>query len=318
MALTGQNPSAPESLVNRHPRHEGVQADMLEALFQQNSAKRKRMDNMFFLLSQEIWRISMKKPILSNNFLAVLLAIVTISFVFIGCDSAIGTENYGTGSEAVNLGTAGDYVILAKSGVSSVPASVITGDVGLSPAAETYLTGFSLTDSTGYATSAQVTGFLYAADMVSPTSSNLTTAVSDMTTAYNDAASRSNPDYLNHGAGEIGSLTLAPGLYKWTSSVTIGSNVTIAGSATDTWVFQISGDLTLANDFDIILSGGAMAKNIFWQVAGETTMGTGSHFEGIVLCMTQISMNTLSSINGRLLAQTRVALDRATVTNPAQ
>lgn len=260
----------------------------------------------------------MKKPILSNNFLAVLLAIVTISFVFIGCDSAIGTENYGTGSEAVNLGTAGDYVILAKSGVSSVPASVITGDVGLSPAAETYLTGFSLTDSTGYATSAQVTGFLYAADMVSPTSSNLTTAVSDMTTAYNDAASRSNPDYLNHGAGEIGSLTLAPGLYKWTSSVTIGSNVTIAGSATDTWVFQISGDLTLANDFDIILSGGAMAKNIFWQVAGETTMGTGSHFEGIVLCMTQISMNTLSSINGRLLAQTRVALDRATVTNPAQ
>ncbi len=176
----------------------------------------------------------MKKSKTIKNFLAVLLIITTISLVFIGCDSAIGSENYGTGLEAVDLRSAGNYVVLAKTAVSTVPASVITGDIGLRPAAESYFTGFSLTDSTGYVESAQVTGFLYAADMASPTSSNLTTAVNDMMTAYSDAASRSNPDYLNHGAGEIGSLTLTPGLYKWTSSVTIGSNVTIAGSADDT------------------------------------------------------------------------------------
>jgi len=259
----------------------------------------------------------MKKNINVKKYLLLLLAAITISMAFIGCDAAIGND-FGTGSEAVNLRTAGNYVILAKSAVSTVPASVVTGDIGLSPAAESYITGFSQVDGTGYATSAQVTGFIYAADMVSPTSSNLTIAVEDMITAYNDAASRSNPDYTNHGTGAIGSLTLSPGLYKWTTSVTIGSNVTIAGSASDTWVFQISGDLSIATDINVILSGGAQAKNIFWQVSGETVMGSGSHFEGIVLSKTKITMGTLSSITGRLLAQTQVALDRSTVTNPAQ
>jgi hypothetical protein len=227
------------------------------------------------------------------------------------------TAAAGNGPAPVNLRTAANYVILAKSAISTVPDSVITGDVGLSPAAESYMTGFSQTDATGYATSFQVAGFLYAADMAPPTSSNLTTAVEDMMTAYTDAAGRSTPDFQNIGAGEIGSLSLVPGLYKWNSSVTIGSNVTINGGANDVWIFQVSGDLTLASNFDVILSGGAQAKNIFWQVSGETVMGTDSHFEGIVLCETNITMNTGSSINGKLLAQTQIAIDQATVTNPA-
>jgi len=227
------------------------------------------------------------------------------------------TAAAGSGPAPVNLGTAANYVMLAKSAISTVPDSVITGDVGLSPAAESYMTGFSQTDATGYATSFQVAGFLYAADMAPPTSSNLTTAVEDMMTAYTDAAGRSTPDFLNQGAGEIGSLSLAPGLYKWTSSVTIGSDVTINGGSNDVWIFQVSGDLTLSSDFDVILSGGAQAKNIFWQVSGEVIMGTGSHFEGIVLCETNITMNTGSSINGKLLAQTQIAIDQSTVTNPS-
>lgn len=230
---------------------------------------------------------------------------------------AFTTAAAGTGPTPVNLRTAANYAILAKSAISTVPNSVITGDVGLSPAAESYMTGFSQTDATGYATSFQVSGFLYAADMASPTPMNLTTAVEDMITAYNDATGRSTPDLLNHGAGEIGGLTLAPGLYKWTSSVTIGSNVTINGGANDTWIFQIDGDLSIGSDFDVILSGGAQAKNIIWQVAGNVTLATGAHFEGIVLTMTEITMNTGASINGRLLAQTQIALDQATVTNPA-
>ena len=226
------------------------------------------------------------------------------------------TAAAGIGPAPLNLRTAANYVILAKSAISTVPSSVITGDVGLSPAAESYMTGFSQTDATGYATSFQVSGFLYAADMAPPTNSNLTTAVEDMLTAYNDAAGRATPDLLNHGAGEIGGLTLAPGLYKWTSSVTIGSNVTINGGANDTWIFQIDGDLSIGSDFNVILSGGAQAKNIIWQVAGKVTFDTGSHFEGIILTLTEITMNTGASINGRLLAQTQIALDQATVTNP--
>lgn len=230
---------------------------------------------------------------------------------------AFTTAADGIGPAPVNLRTAANYVILAKTAISTVPDSIITGDIGLSPAAESYMTGFSQTDATGYATSFQVNGFLYAADMVTPTSSNLTTAVSDMELAYTDAAGRSTPDELNLGSGEIGGLSLVPGLYKWTSSVSIGSDVTITGGANDTWIFQIDGDLGIGNGFNVILAGGAQAKNIVWQVAGEVSMGTGSHFEGIVLCQTQIVMNTSASMNGRLLAQSNVALDHATVTNPA-
>lgn len=224
----------------------------------------------------------------------------------------------GAGPSPVNLRTAANYVILAKSGVSTVPTSVITGDVGVSPAATSLLTGFSLTDATGYATSTQVTGFMYGADMADPTPINLTTAVENMITAYNDAAGRISPDELNLSSGAIGGQTLVPGLYKWASSVTIGSDLTISGGADDTWIFQIDGDLTLANAYSVLLSGGAQAKNIVWQVAGEVTMGTGSHFEGIVLTQTAITMNTGATMNGRLLAQTNIALDQATVTEPTE
>jgi hypothetical protein len=227
------------------------------------------------------------------------------------------TASAGVGPTPVNLRTAANYAILAKTAISTIPSSVITGDVGISPAAESYITGFSLTDATGYATSTQVTGFVYAADMAAPTAINLTTAVEDMLTAYSDAAGRITPDFTAHGAGEIGSLTLAPGLYNWTSSVTIGSDVTINGGANDTWIFQVAGDLSISSGVNSILSGGAQAKNIVWQVSGTVTMEAGAHFEGIVLSQTAITLNTGASINGRLLAQTQVDLDQATVTNPA-
>ena len=229
------------------------------------------------------------------------------------------TASAGIGASAVDLGTAGDFAILAKTGVSTVPASVITGDVGLSPAARSYLTGFSDTlDSTGtFSTSTQVTGGLFAATMTSPTPSNLTTAVADMQTAYNFAAGRTLPDELNLLSGAIGGATLTPGLYKWSSSVNIsGSDLILSGSATDTWIFQIDGDLSLASAINVTLIGGALPENIVWQVAGTVTMGTTSHFEGVVLCMTLIDMQAGATMNGRLLAQTEVTLNQATVTQP--
>jgi hypothetical protein len=223
------------------------------------------------------------------------------------------------GPAVVDLGTAGNYVILAESMVANNPISAITGDIGVSPAATSFLTGFSLTIvGTTSATSSQVTGNLYGADMTTPTNSNLTTAVADMLTAYNDAAGRITPDFLNIGAaGDIGGQTLAPGLYNWTTSVTIPSDITISGGANDVWIFQMSGDLTVGNGVNVTLSGGALAKNIFWQVSGATTVGTTAHFEGIILSATAITLQTGASLNGRALAQTAVNLDGNTVVQPA-
>lgn len=225
-----------------------------------------------------------------------------------------------TGAEAglsvVNLGTSGNYVILAKTAINNSPTSAITGDMGLSPAATSFITGFGLTDATGYATSPQVTGKVYAADMVTPTSINLTTAVENMITAYNDAAGRPTPDFLELGTGNIGGMTLEAGLYKWTNTVTMPSDVTISGSADDVWIFQVAGDLTMSTGINITLTGGAQAKNIFWQVAGEAILGATSHFEGVILSKTGITLQTGATMNGLALAQTAVILDANTVTKP--
>ena len=143
------------------------------------------------------------------------------------------------------------------------------------------------------------------------------TATNDVKTAYLDASGRPNPDFLNLGAGAIGGLTLTPGLYKWTTGVTASTDVTISGAATDVWIFQIAGVLNIANAKKVILVGGALAKNIFWQVAGGAVVGTTAHFEGILLSKTTGVLQTGSSMNGRLLVQTAVTLQQATLTQPS-
>lgn len=238
--------------------------------------------------------------------------------------SGFGGEGGGSGGEAsaslgpdpVDLGTAANYAIVAKSAITNVPTSLITGHLGISPAAATYITGFPLTNAGTYWTSPQVVGRIFAANNDSPTPIELTTAVADMETAYTNAAGRSSPDFLNLQAGTIGGLTLAPGLYRWTSAVTIPTDITLAGDANDVWIFQVTGDLTLSSAKQMTLSGGAASKNIFWQVAGMVNLGTTSHAEGIMLSQTAVTLQTGASINGRLLAQTAVALAGATVTQP--
>ncbi len=235
--------------------------------------------------------------------------------------AAITTWNFTTGSNAaglavVDLGAAENYVILAKTAINNNPTSAITGHLGLSPAATSYITGLSVTNATGYATSAQVTGKIYAADMASPTPINLTTAINDMTTAYNDAAGRPSPDFSELGTGNIGGKILTEGLYKWTNTVTAPTNLIISGSATDVWIFQIAGNLTVSSGVKITLSGGAQAKNIFWQVAGTVSIGTTAQFKGVILSMTGISLATGAQFTGRALAQTAVILDSNIVTQP--
>ena len=222
-----------------------------------------------------------------------------------------------TGPAAVNLGTAANYVILAKSAVSTTGATAVVGNIGLSPAAATFITGFALSaPPTTFTTSALVTGQIFAADYAAPTPVVLTTAVLDMQTAYTDAAGRTLPDFTELGAGNIDGLTLAPGLYKWGTGVSIPSAVTLSGGANDVWIFQVAQNLTVGNGAIVTLSGGAQARNVFWQVAGSATLGTTSNFKGIILSQTLIAMNTGTTMTGRALAQTAVTLDATAITNP--
>lgn len=229
-----------------------------------------------------------------------------------------GFTTAGTSSNLapVDLGAAGNYVILAKAAVNNNPTSAITGDIGLSPAATSFITGFALTNATGLATSPQVTGNIYAADMADPTPINLTTAVNNMITAYNDAAGRPSPDFSELATGNIGGRTLTSGLYKWSNTVTLPSDVTISGGANDVFIFQIAGDLTISNAVNMTLIGGVQAKNIFWQVAGTVLIGTTAHFEGVILSQTGITFQTGASFKGRALAQTSVILDGNAITKP--
>lgn len=217
----------------------------------------------------------------------------------------------------VSLGSAGGYVILAKSTVTTTGATAIVGNVGLSPAAASFLDGFALSaPATSYTTSALVTGRLYASDYAVPTPANLTSAVSAMQAAYTDAAGRTSPDFTELGAGNIQGMTLAPGLYKWGTGVSIPSAVTLSGGPNDVWIFQIAQGLTVGNAAIVTLAGGARAKNIFWQVGGAATLGTTSNFKGIILSQTAIAFNTGAVFTGRAYAQTAVTLNATTVTAP--
>tara|TARA_R100000935_G_scaffold1653_1_gene5086 strand:- start:225 stop:1055 length:831 start_codon:yes stop_codon:yes gene_type:complete len=213
--------------------------------------------------------------------------------------------------KVVDLGVAGNFAILSKTGITSVYKSSITGDIGTSP-----ITGAAMVIDCG-----EVTGNVYSVDAAGPacittSASMLTTAISNMQTAYTDAAGRKTPDFVNLGAGNIGGKTLTPGLYKFTSSVVIPTDIALAGGPDDVWIFQVSGNLDMSSAVRVTLSGGAQAKNIFWQVAGAVTFGTTSHFEGIILGQTGINLKTGASINGRLLAQTAATLQMNTVTQP--
>jgi len=259
----------------------------------------------------------MKKIISMKTFLLFIASIV--AFALVACQPPAGsvTPPAPIGPTAVALGTAGNYVILAETAISNSPTSAIVGEIGLSPAATAAITGFSLTLGTGYATSAQVNGRLYAADMAEPTPTNLTSAIGYLQAAYTDAAGRVMPDFTELGSGDIGGLTLGPGLYNWAGGVTILTTVTISGGANDTWIFQIGGTLNVTTSVQVILAGGAKAKNIIWVVAGATTIGTSAHFEGIILDQTAISLGANASVNGRLLAQSAVSLISNNITQPA-
>jgi len=219
--------------------------------------------------------------------------------------------------EPIVLGHTEGFVCLAASTVSSIPTSAITGDVGLSPAAGSNITGL---------TQEEVTGLIYAVDESGPAGSRvaaelLTAAQGDLTAAYNDAAGRTpvpEGNFLDPGTGDIGAMTLEPGLYKFTGAAAItGSDVTLSGGENDVWIFMIASELNVGNGIRVLLTGGARAANIFWQVGTSATLGTTSVFKGTILADQSIAVSTGGTVEGRLLARiAAVTLDQATVTHP--
>ncbi|KAF8588080.1 hypothetical protein K439DRAFT_703173 [Ramaria rubella] len=218
----------------------------------------------------------------------------------------------------VNLGTAGNFVILAQSGIAFVPTSAIVGNLGLSPAAASFITGAAQTKSADgtFSTTPQVVGEAFASDYASPTPATLDTAIADFGTAFNDASTRPNPDQLNVGAGSIGGLTLTPGLYKWTTGVTIATSVTIFGTALDTWIFQVGGTLSTSAAAQVILAGGALPQNIVWVVTGAVSTGVSSSFQGIILASKAVTLSAGTAMTGRILSQTQATIQSSSVVQP--
>ena len=217
------------------------------------------------------------------------------------------------GQAPVNLLSTSRFAILAASEITDVPTSAITGDVGLSPAARSYISAL---------TPPEVVGSIYAASDGGATAVMLTQAQGDLTTAYNDAAGRTpvpTGPFLNPGSGNLGGLTLSNGgLYKFTGAALIsGSDLTLTGSATNVWIFQIASTLTVDNSIQVVLAGGAQASNVFWQVGTSAALGTTTIFEGTIMAHDSITFATGATLDGRALAQTAaVTLESTTITIP--
>jgi len=206
-----------------------------------------------------------------------------------------------TAAEApVALGSASTFVVLAGSTVTSTGGTTVNGDLGISP-------GSTLTGAP------TVNGTTHLADPAAAA------AQLDLTTAYNDAAGRTVGAVTL--AGNLGGQTLTPGLYKSTSSLEISSGdltLDAQGDANAVFIFQMGSTLTTTSGRQVILSGGAKAANIFWQVGSSATLGTSSVFKGNILALTSITLQNGATVEGRLLARTAaVTLDNNTITQPS-
>jgi hypothetical protein len=259
--------------------------------------------------------------LLSNACLFVLVSVLSLSA---NAEYVRGTQRELKNTEGVDLGDAGDFAILAQTGITNVPASAITGDIGVSPIGGAAMTGFtfSMHSSGKYQTSEQITGRAYASDYKKPTPKMLTAAIADMGTAYTDAAGRPNADESrkNVNAGILAGVTLTPGVYTFSTDLHLTGDIYLDAADSDgnddadaVFIIQIAGNLKQDAGKKVILQNGAQAKNIFWKIASNVEISAGAHMEGILLVKTDITFITGSSLNGRVLAQTACNLQSATI-----
>jgi hypothetical protein len=229
-----------------------------------------------------------------------------------------GLNGMGIGPAAVSLGVSENFILLAQTGISNTSPSVLTGNLGLSPADATNMAGFELSlPASTFTISKQVDGKLFAANYEMPTPITLNMATLNMDSAYLDAAQRDS-DYLDLQAGQIGGLILPPAVYKWSSNVFVSRDINIDGGPNDVWIFQISGDFLIDSNVRILLTGGASANNIYWQILGAAELSENSHFEGILLSNRSINLKSKATANGRLLAKTFINLNQNKISKPTE
>jgi hypothetical protein len=226
-----------------------------------------------------------------------------------------------SGPDPVDLLTAGNFAILTKTGITNAHTSAITGNIGASPITASSMNNVFCSEITGtiYGADAAYTGSGDATCFAGAAQDNTLVAngVSDMVTAYNDAKGRANPDFSELHAGDISSKILLPGLYKWATTVAINADTTLHGGENDVWIFQIGTTVSQAANTSVLLTGGALAKNVFWAVGTAVTLGADTTFAGVVLAKTAITIAKGTTVNGRLLTQTAVTLDQNIITQPA-
>jgi hypothetical protein len=258
-----------------------------------------------------------------------------MSYIVIAADGTIATYTVtvvvgaAVSPAAINLLSiaANNFVVLSNSPTTGITdtgsnSSAITGNIGLSPASAAAI-GVWCSEMTGNiygANTAYVgagTGNQACFKGLPADNTTVANAVADLGTAYTNASAPATPAavdaaHLNVGAGTLpAGTTFTTGVYTWGTVVNVTGDITLSGSATDVWIFQMSGNLILASGTHIILSGGAVASNVFWQIGGGTgaTLGTNSTFNGNILSATQVVMQTGAVLHGRALAKTAVIMD---------
>jgi type VI secretion system secreted protein VgrG len=225
----------------------------------------------------------------------ILAGLVFAGVVMLPCHQARASQ------ALVFLGSATTFGVLANATLTSVDKTSVIGDLGVAPG--TAVAGFP---------PGKVSGTIHAGDP------DATQAQADLTTAYNDAAGRTLGAI--EVAGNIGGQTFPPGLYFSSSSLAVSSgNLTLdaQGDAQGVWIFQMGSTLTTISGTQVILTNGAQASNIFWQVGSSATLGTSTIFQGTIMAKASITMQTGATLYGRALAQNgAVALDANTIIIP--
>lgn len=240
------------------------------------------------------------------------------------------------GKKMIDLGKAGQFVILAKTNINNESESRITGRTGEGSVADSKKKEKKDSDSAQQTTSDQTVEMQ--ANQSETTTPDVTEAIEDMMSAYNvelmsafnntsmknrdtdtsmqNGDEASSDDVTTHEDGSFHSNDLSPGVHEWNESLNIESDVNLSGAEDDVWVIKVGNNLTVQEDIVFTLSDGAQAENVYWYVEGEVTIGENAQFEGIILSMNDITLEKGAKLNGRMFSQTSVNLDDNTVTEP--
>jgi hypothetical protein len=233
----------------------------------------------------------------SSKLLSVPLLIGLSLAVVVSLTSAPGVPSAHAAESAVGLGNAGSFAVLAAASVTNTGPTMVSGDLGVNAGSAV----------TGFPPGIVNNGTIHATDTLSGL------AQQDLVTAYNDAAGRT-PTMT--GITALDGLTLAPGVYSG-GALALGGTLTLNGAANDVFIFQASSTLVAGTGSQVLLTGGATACNVFWQVASSATLDAGSTFVGTVMALTSVTAKTGATVSGRLLARTGgVTLDTNVITRP--